>query len=48
VPQLGLIAAEKDLSRPVPGDVAIDDVTLAMKGVCYRPSQCILIAPPPN
>lgn len=45
VPHLALSAAAKDLRRPVARDIAIDDTSLAIRGVCYRPSQTMLVAP---
>ena len=47
VPQMQVTALAKDLKRPLPGDVSIDDVTIAVAGVCYRPNQSFLVAPPP-
>ena len=37
----------KNPARPRSGDVAIDDVALAMNGVCYRPAESFLVAPEP-
>ena len=45
VPQMTISALAKDLKLPRAGDVAIDDVTIALPGVCCRPNQGFLIAP---
>jgi hypothetical protein len=48
MPQLRLVFRAKDLSLPRTGDSAIDDMALAVRGVCYRPSQSFLVAPTPS
>ena len=48
VPRMTVSAIAKDLKLPRPGDVSIDDVTIAVAGVCYRPNQSFLVAPSPT
>ena len=45
MPQLEVECRLKDMSLPRPGDVCIDDVTLPVLGVCYRPNQSFMVAP---
>lgn len=44
-PHLVVETDRKDLSRPQAGDATIDDMRLAVGGVCYLPDQCMLIEP---
>lgn len=46
-PQLTLTSARKDVAKPGFADVAIDDLPLSTKCVCYRPTESMLVAPAP-
>ena len=47
-PHLLVSTERKDLDKPVPGDAAIDDVSLSTRCVCYRPPESMLVAPAPT